>query len=644
MANNVGTPVLDLTPKTLIELVGIALESPRTHGKGFVLLEGETLAFVAEGQTLRLADSEALLASSPASAQQIVHALNADPALLITLAQAANLVSPAELGADFQAGFMAAHSVPVGQAFDLKALSDAALTDGLRSHGIDNQTTLLNHLHGLDENLHYFSVALDLKTFTNLFGRVNAGVGVDLYHLPPLPDEDYANGIDPTVFSPIDDGVRSVAVPVTEPDAFTGAEDTQIVGDLSLNDDLPNLGATYQLVGPGPTDGTLVLNPDGSFTFDPNPDFSGDVVFEYELVDPASDTITVEAVTLTVTPVADIPSATATNVVTEEDTPVALVGLSAVLEDTDGSETLTTTITGVPVGATLSTGTEIAPGVWQIDPAQIGNVTFTPPADWHGVIDLSLNVTSTESDGTTALTTVPFTVTVDAQADMPDLSPGSATVNEDETVVFGPGITFAATDTDGSEAVTEVVISGFPPGSTPVFASVPGATVTPSGDGFVITGTEAGIQAVVASFGVTPPPESGDDFDLTVAVTVTDADGSTATTTSTLPVDVVPVADTPVLTGGSYVGDEDTPVPLTALSGITPDTDGSETIAFEIAGVPAGTSLSVGTDLGGGVWSLTPAELAVVAFNPGLHFHGTVPFVLTATTTDSNGDTATAST
>jgi hypothetical protein len=85
-------------------------------------------------------------------------------------------------------------------------------------------------------------------------------------------------------------------------DAFSGDEDTQISGNVIANDTDDNgpLSATVTTI---PPTGSLALNPDGSFTYDPVPDFFGEVTFTYTLSDGTlSDTATV---TLTITDVPD---------------------------------------------------------------------------------------------------------------------------------------------------------------------------------------------------------------------------------------------------------------------------------------------------------------------------------------------------
>jgi len=71
------------------------------------------------------------------------------------------------------------------------------------------------------------------------------------------------------------------------------------------------------------------------------------------------------------------------------------------------------------------------------------------------------------------------------------------------------------------------------------------------------------------------------------------------------------------------------------------DTDGSETLAVTVAGVPAGAAFSAGTNLGGGIWSFTAAQLNGLIFLPAYGFTGTVNLTVTSTATEtSNGSTA----
>ena len=91
-----------------------------------------------------------------------------------------------------------------------------------------------------------------------------------------------------------------------------------------------------------------------------------------------------------------------------------------------------------------------------------------------------------------------------------------------------------------------------------------------------------------------------------------------AQTSATIDVQVDAVADAPTLNVTSATtGDEDGAIALTITSSLV-DTDSSETLSIEITGVPAGATLSAGTDNGGGSWTLTPAELAGLTITPPL--------------------------
>ena len=96
------------------------------------------------------------------------------------------------------------------------------------------------------------------------------------------------------------------------------------------------------------------------------------------------------------------------------------------------------------------------------------------------------------------------------------------------------------------------------------------------------------------------------------------------------------VADAPTLNVTSTAtGDEDGAIALTITSSLL-DTDGSETLSIEITGVPAGATLSAGTDNGGGSWTLTPAELAGLTITPPAHSDSEFQLNVTATATETN--------
>lgn len=351
---------------------------------------------------------------------------------------------------------------------------------------------------------------------------------------------------------------------------------------------------------------------------------------------------TVAAHSLTVTAVADAPTVTvpAPLFSTTEDTAVALTGLAGALVDGDGSETLAFTLAGVPAGASFGgVGTSLGGGLWSFTPAQISaGLTFTPPLNWSGTANLTLTATATEtSNGAAASSSAAVQIIVAGSADAPNVTGGASSGPEDTVISFGAAIAYTLRDTDGSEVVSAVALSSFPPGSAVGYILAGAATVVLSGGVYTVSGPQADIRATLDSFTVRPPLNSDADFTVSVAVTTTDAGGSAATTTTSHAVTVGAVADTPVATGGGpYLTNEDTPVALSALTGGLADTDGSETLAYRISGVNAAASFSRGTNLGGGIWTFTPADIAAgISFTPPAQSAGTYTMVLQATATET---------
>ena len=84
----------------------------------------------------------------------------------------------------------------------------------------------------------------------------------------------------------------------------------------------------------------------------------------------------------------------------DEDTPIAL-SISPALTDTDGSETLSVTISGIPAGSSLSNTAgdtlTINAGSITLAPEQLVGLSITPPSNIYG--DFTLTVIATATDG-----------------------------------------------------------------------------------------------------------------------------------------------------------------------------------------------------------------------------------------------------
>src|SRR5204863_104554 len=100
---------------------------------------------------------------------------------------------------------------------------------------------------------------------------------------------------------------------VAATNSYSTNEDTALTvtapGVLGNDTDVDGNALTAVLVsGPLPTQGTLTLNPNGSFTFTPTLNFNGPATFTYKANDGTADSNTA-TVTITVTPVNDPPAA-----------------------------------------------------------------------------------------------------------------------------------------------------------------------------------------------------------------------------------------------------------------------------------------------------------------------------------------------
>ncbi|MCP5366703.1 MAG: hypothetical protein H6906_04225, partial [Hyphomicrobiales bacterium] len=324
---------------------------------------------------------------------------------------------------------------------------------------------------------------------------------------------------------------------------------------------------------------------------------------------------------------ADAPTLTVSDAAGTEDTAIAL-DIASALTDTDGSESLSITISGVPSGATLSAGTDNGDGTWTLSAGDLAGLTITPPADSDVDFQLGVTATSTEADGgDTASTLGTINVSVAADADAPTLTVSDAAGTEDTAIALD--IASTLTDTDGSESLS-ITISGVPTGATL-------SAGTDNGDG-----TWTLTPAQLAGLTITPPADSDVDFQLGVTATSTEADGGdTATTLGTINVSVAADADAPVLNVTDAAGTEDTAIALDIASALT-DIDGSESLSITLTGVPSGATLSAGTDNGDGSWTLSTAELPGLTITPPLNSDVDFQLGVTATSTEADGgDTAT---
>ncbi len=339
--------------------------------------------------------------------------------------------------------------------------------------------------------------------------------------------------------------------PVAVDDFVTTPEDTPITVNALANDtDADGDALTISSYMPGAC-GTVMLNPDNTFTYTPEPNCytppgtPGYIM--YWVSDGTSQDI--GHVHLTVTPVNDPPVAVDDSSITAEDTAVA-INVLANDSDLDGDTLVVSAVTQGTKGSVTFTAS---------------SVTYTPTANANG----SDSFTYTASDGNGGSATATVAVSISAVNDAPDAVNDAAATNEDAAVT----ISVLANDADVD------------------------------GEAVILTGVTQGTRGSVAQNGngtvtYTPNPNTfgADSFTYTVR------DAAGLTDTATVTVSVAPVNDPPDAINDSATANEGGSVAIVVLANDT-DLEGNA-LTVTAASTPAHGTATIN---GNGTITYTPA-------------------------------------
>lgn len=341
----------------------------------------------------------------------------------------------------------------------------------------------------------------------------------------------------------------------------------------------PN-GNTISVTGLTATNGSLVNNNDGTWTFTPDADFNGNVTLSYQVTDgalskDASSSLFIEAVNDS--PVNTVPGAQAVNA----NTPLIINSIS--VNDVDGNlastqvsvnhGTLNVNLSGAAIISNGSNGsnTLTISGTQADINASLATLSYQATTDYSG--DDTLTVVSNDTDAASDTDTVAITV--------------NAVVNENHAPTAGND----SVDTDEDTAIIN--------GQLPVANDEDSDPITYSLAAAAVNGTA--VVNADGSYSYTPAESfnGNDSFDYSVS------DGKGGSNTYTVSVAVAAVNDAPELTAAIASmanGSEDTDYTITLADLLTgySDVDGD---ALAVDNLSANHGVLVDNN---GTWTFTP--------------------------------------
>ena len=374
-------------------------------------------------------------------------------------------------------------------------------------------------------------------------------------------------------------------LPLTEDDVVSTPEDTPLNGSVAGNDSPSGDGGNaWSLVGisGGATHGTVVMSTDGTYTYTPEANFNGTDEFTYHLCDVDGD-CSVGSVTITVSPVNDLPVAVNDAAGTPEDT--QLRGSVAGNDSPSGDAGNGWSLAGINGGAAHGTVTMNTNGTY----------TYTPSANFNGTDEFTYHLCDVNADCAAAT----VSVTVHSENDAPEA------VNDENST----------------------------PEDTPVSGDV-STNDTPSGDGgngWSLVGTNGGaLHGTLAmnsagSYTYTPRANYNGSDEFTYQLCDANGDCSVASVALT----IIGVNDVPIAVNDTLSMPEDTHLKGSVAGNDTPSGDGGN-----------GWTL-VGTYGGALHGTLTMGTTGRFVYIPAANYNGTDSFTYKLCDTDNDCSTAT---
>jgi len=353
------------------------------------------------------------------------------------------------------------------------------------------------------------------------------------------------------------------------------------------------------------------------------------------LDNPAVDVVPVQ-VDFDITAVTDAAPVTVTTQRGDEDSDIALTGLAVTDVDTDGSETLSMQMVGVPEGAVLfwdsgsglvqlqqNGGDSVNGYTWTFTPDQLNDLILRPPRDFSGDMELTLRSISMEQSTLEVVTAeAAFLVGVDPVADpVANYADGadSVSVQEGEAITIDLNVRTQEVKNPDETLYVEVRIAEPAPSGLIGIRSPDGKVGLFRSEGGELVARVATGLTQIATVALLTSDNAFGNFDLAIEVgaldraevlgeDVTAEAAAGATVTNTVNIDIAPAPTPPEIElAGTRIlaGDETIPLGI-SLDTINPAP--GETSDVVITGLPSGVNLSAGT-LNGSSWTVDSADL-----------------------------------
>ena len=335
---------------------------------------------------------------------------------------------------------------------------------------------------------------------------------------------------DVQVMNNFNEGVQVAAdKPNVTDDAYDATEDTQLVVNAAAgvldNDDDPAMLPITAVLEDDAADGVLALAADGSFTYQPNPDFFGTDSFTYR-ADNGLVQSNPATVTITVAAAADPAVAVADNYIAATSELLSVDAADGVLTNDENPD-------GVSLAAQLVAA--VPAGEGSVSLAADGSFDFTPGAGFTGTTSFTYEI---DYGGGSPSNTIAVSILVDTP---PVANDDSYDVAEDATLDVSAALGVLTNDDDDEDDTLGVVL------------------VDSVGNGVLNLNTSDG------SFQYTP----NENFDGSDSFTYRADDGDqTSANIATVTINVLAENDPPAASADSYFGFEGESLLVGASGGV----------------------------------------------------------------------------